>query len=488
MMLCCLPPSDLPCCGHAEAFGDAKETLSRSATTDSDECSDLLLMLPQDLLSPGNGNGVFSSDLLNTVNGHNGRHSHGMLPVGSSSQDDLNADECQSDEFKMYRFKVEMCNKKFVHDWRTCPFSHPTENARRRDPRIYTYAPVPCPSYKKGICLRGDACPYSHGVYEAWLHPAKYRTQLCKEGHLCRRPVCFFAHSLEDLRQPTPLSFDDDSSCADVSDSKTDVFNNMSESGQGSGSGTGSDVGGSSSDSGRINNFPASEDHCPGTPPCRKAQAAMPTTGDVSMLGIGSPGSLLSEDCHSEGSGAFNNGMMNGFLNGNTSGYMNAGNGTSNGYGNGYYRRRSVDFHPSVGDQQPPYGAAAGPRMSQAVARKLGLANPSRQNSNASSMSGIVSPPRRSFDAPVSRVPVSDYRRSADVYLERDLLNAIAYNSERVVVGGMRPSLVQSMNGLEDSHAKAMQQQATADSLSSLMSSLNGINLDGFGTDARRDL
>ena len=53
--------------------------------------------------------------------------------------------------------------------------------------------------------MRGDACPYSHGVYECWLHPAKYRTQLCKEGPSCRRPVCFFAHSVSDLRQPTHL-------------------------------------------------------------------------------------------------------------------------------------------------------------------------------------------------------------------------------------------------------------------------------------------
>jgi hypothetical protein len=90
-----------------------------------------------------------------------------------------------------------------VHDWRACPFAHPTENARRRDPRLVKYLPVPCPDYKRGICLRGDACTYSHGVYECWLHPAKYRTQLCKEGPNCRRPVCFFAHTVKDLRQPS---------------------------------------------------------------------------------------------------------------------------------------------------------------------------------------------------------------------------------------------------------------------------------------------
>ena len=51
--------------------------------------------------------------------------------------------------------------------------------------------------------LQGDACPYAHGVYECWLHPAKYRTQLCKDGGQCRRPVCFFAHSVAQLRSPT---------------------------------------------------------------------------------------------------------------------------------------------------------------------------------------------------------------------------------------------------------------------------------------------
>ena len=93
------------------------------------------------------------------------------------------------------------CSKRYVHDWRTCPYAHPTENARRRDPREFRYYAVPCPEYKKGICLLGDACPYSHGVYECWLHPSKYCTQLCKDGEACRRPVCFFAHSPQDLRQ-----------------------------------------------------------------------------------------------------------------------------------------------------------------------------------------------------------------------------------------------------------------------------------------------
>ena len=97
-----------------------------------------------------------------------------------------------------------------------------------------------------------------------------------------------------------------------------------------------------------------------------------------------------------------------------------------------------------------------------------------------------------------------DYRRSADVYLERDLLNAMAFNTERVVVGGMgrsrspQVSLVHTMNGIEDSHKAALQQGSATDSMSSLMSSLNGmtmsnqdngyslpLNLDEFGQGSR---
>jgi hypothetical protein len=137
----------------------------------------------------------------NGVNNDNAINNDLMGGVFASSE--LNAPEYSTDDFRMFSFKVSRCGKRFVHDWRSCPFAHPTENARRRDPRVARYLPVPCPDYKRGICMRGDACPYSHGVYECWLHPAKYRTQLCKEGPACRRPVCFFAHSVGDLRQPT---------------------------------------------------------------------------------------------------------------------------------------------------------------------------------------------------------------------------------------------------------------------------------------------
>lgn len=37
-------------------------------------------------------------------------------------------------------------------------------------------------------------------VFEYWLHPKRYRTQMCRDGPTCSRKVCFFAHSEEQLR------------------------------------------------------------------------------------------------------------------------------------------------------------------------------------------------------------------------------------------------------------------------------------------------
>ncbi|XP_019158894.1 PREDICTED: zinc finger CCCH domain-containing protein 30-like isoform X1 [Ipomoea nil] len=105
-----------------------------------------------------------------------------------------------TDEFRMFSFKVRPCSRAYSHDWTECPFVHPGENARRRDPRKYHYSCVPCPDFRKGACRRGDMCEYAHGVFECWLHPAQYRTRLCKEGTSCVRRVCFFAHMPEELR------------------------------------------------------------------------------------------------------------------------------------------------------------------------------------------------------------------------------------------------------------------------------------------------
>ncbi|XP_072960605.1 zinc finger CCCH domain-containing protein 35-like [Typha angustifolia] len=118
-----------------------------------------------------------------------------------SLYDDLTAcDETELDDFRMYEFKVRRCARGRSHDWTECPYAHPGEKARRRDPRKYRYSGIACPEYRKGSCNRGDLCEFAHGVFECWLHPSRYRTQPCKDGTACTRRVCFFAHTKEQLR------------------------------------------------------------------------------------------------------------------------------------------------------------------------------------------------------------------------------------------------------------------------------------------------
>jgi hypothetical protein len=122
------------------------------------------------------------------------------------SPSDLHSDAYYSgDQFRMFEFKVRKCTRVRSHDWTECPFAHPGEKARRRDPRKYHYSGTGCPEFRKGSCLKGEACEYAHGVFECWLHPARYRTQPCKDGTHCRRRVCFFAHTPDQLRVLGPM-------------------------------------------------------------------------------------------------------------------------------------------------------------------------------------------------------------------------------------------------------------------------------------------
>ncbi|XP_015161971.1 zinc finger CCCH domain-containing protein 2-like [Solanum tuberosum] len=119
----------------------------------------------------------------------------------------ISPDLYESDNFRMYVYKVQKCSKLYSHDWTSCPFTHQGEKARRRDPRKYNYLPIPCPGYKFASCIKGDNCELCHGVFEYWLHPAKYRTNPCQAGTSCNRPVCFFAHTLNELRLETKYNW-----------------------------------------------------------------------------------------------------------------------------------------------------------------------------------------------------------------------------------------------------------------------------------------
>ncbi|KAF8760570.1 hypothetical protein HU200_010041 [Digitaria exilis] len=119
------------------------------------------------------------------------------------------------DAFWVYMYKVHRCPQPSTHDWTRCPYAHTGERARRRDPRRFSYLAEPCPAFRESqmqeqlagrgaapACVHGGLrCRYAHGVFELWLHPARFRTVLCDAGASCPRPVCFFAHSGAELRR-----------------------------------------------------------------------------------------------------------------------------------------------------------------------------------------------------------------------------------------------------------------------------------------------
>ncbi|KAK3138212.1 hypothetical protein QOZ80_5AG0365890 [Eleusine coracana subsp. coracana] len=120
----------------------------------------------------------------------------------SSAAADAESEEAD-DEFMMYEFKVRRCARARSHDWTACPYAHPGEAARRRDPRRASYTGEPCPDFRRrpgAACPRGNACSFAHGTFELWLHPSRYRTRPCRAGVSCRRRVCFFAHTAAELR------------------------------------------------------------------------------------------------------------------------------------------------------------------------------------------------------------------------------------------------------------------------------------------------
>ncbi|WIA18073.1 hypothetical protein OEZ85_009554 [Tetradesmus obliquus] len=108
--------------------------------------------------------------------------SSGAPATAAASQDtcsvgpcELDKPEYKTDEFRLHQFKIKQCTNEEAHDWTL-----------------------------KGKCKRSTACPYAHGKYELWLHPSRYKTEMCKDAPHCTRRVCFFAHALEEVRTVEP--------------------------------------------------------------------------------------------------------------------------------------------------------------------------------------------------------------------------------------------------------------------------------------------
>ncbi|KAL0297242.1 UNVERIFIED_CONTAM: Zinc finger CCCH domain-containing protein 49 [Sesamum radiatum] len=115
-----------------------------------------------------------------------------VVPSEDDDDFDVPVDAFSCDNFRMFEFKVKKCALARSHDWTECPFAHPGEKARRRDPRKYHYSGSACPDFRRGACKRGDACEYAHGV-ECWLH-RRYRT-LQGWGSTAGGASAFFAHT-----------------------------------------------------------------------------------------------------------------------------------------------------------------------------------------------------------------------------------------------------------------------------------------------------
>jgi len=166
------------------------------------DCLPTTTMGSETHLHSSDGSGSSSGGSGST--GGNGRSPAGGGAVSSQGiLQDPDDELLMSDEFRMYEFKIRRCSRTRAHDWTECPYTHPGEKARRRDPRRFNYCGTACPEFRKGSCPQGDVCEYAHGVFECWLHPSRYRTQLCKDGPSCDRRACFFAHHTSQLRAPT---------------------------------------------------------------------------------------------------------------------------------------------------------------------------------------------------------------------------------------------------------------------------------------------
>lgn len=69
------------------------------------------------------------------------------------------------------------------------------------------------------------------------MHPSRYRTQLCNDGVGCRRKVCFFAHTLDELRVSSvkvmPMDEANGATTSGAGGFELDPFSNKPSNGEG---------------------------------------------------------------------------------------------------------------------------------------------------------------------------------------------------------------------------------------------------------------
>ena len=106
-----------------------------------------------------------------------------------------------SDDFRMFEFKVRRCSRTRAHAATECPYTHPGEKARRRDPRRFHYSGSACPDFRKGSASQGTRASWRTACSSAGCTQAD-TAQLCKDGALRPKGV-LLAHAPNQLRPPT---------------------------------------------------------------------------------------------------------------------------------------------------------------------------------------------------------------------------------------------------------------------------------------------
>lgn len=98
----------------------------------------------------GNAGGGGSGDYSRFLDSLTALHRYLPSNEFADSDPDSPVDAFSCDQFRMYEFKVRKCARGRSHDWTECPYAHPGEKARRRDPRRYHYSGTACPEFRKG--------------------------------------------------------------------------------------------------------------------------------------------------------------------------------------------------------------------------------------------------------------------------------------------------------------------------------------------------
>ncbi|KAJ1423470.1 hypothetical protein SESBI_12408 [Sesbania bispinosa] len=111
-----------------------------------------------------------------------------------------------TDQFRMFEFKVRNCQRGRSHDWTECPYAHPGEKARRRDPRKHHYSGNPCPEFRKETARKNPALQGRNRLPPASVFLRSHRRTTPSLRHSCLCTNRFFLSSPTSVLNSSPLS------------------------------------------------------------------------------------------------------------------------------------------------------------------------------------------------------------------------------------------------------------------------------------------